>query len=342
MIDWVSFNLPYTGPYIGTKYLKREMGAETFEQLSERPLMIEGSWSAKMSVQSIGGRLYVSGNPVKFLTGQNVAGTNDLQALVELAYNAVLRICGLPDCLVARRALKQGSVALTRVDCTFQYDVGSDDDVVSWLQAMEHACHVRFRGRGHFDMGMCSLMFGISIKEGQKPKASRRSTFKFYNKAREMAVHKPTCAKHVHEQLVKDVTGKVRGEACYRGIELKKLGYDRLRKWNNYTAQYLHHLWIEKMEIPETYTLKSEVEKSLPRNLQSTYFIWRSGVDCRGLMSRPTFYRHRKKLLEYGVDISASHIQQDNVVTLPVLDVLVATHSCEESHEDLFWELIAA
>ena len=344
MIDWVSFSLPYSGPPVGVQYLRRETWDGPIEPAYARAVSLEGSYSAKVQVQAIGGRLYVSGNPVKFFTGQNVAGTNDLPRLVRLMVGSIWDRLQLVPCLDAWRALDTLDVRLTRVDCTFSYRVGSDDDVVTWLEAMERACHVRFRGRGHFDQGMCSLMFGLTLQEGQKAKASRRSTFKFYNKLREMAAHPPTCDAATAALLRETVCGTVRGEACYRALELQAHGRDRLSAWTQDTARELHRAWVSKMEIAQTFTLKSKQERDLPRWLQSTYRHWRAGEDVRGLLSRRTFYRQRKELLELvGIDIAQPRVvSADPVRVIPVLRVLEAKPEPEEELEALFWRLADA
>jgi hypothetical protein len=344
MIDWVSFSLPYSGPPVGLQYFKRERWDSPIEPAFSKPLRVEGSYSSTLTVQAIGARLYISGNPVKFFTGQNVAGTNDLPRLVRMTVQAVWDLLDLVPCLDAYRALESGDVNLTRVDCTFSYQVGSDDDVVTWLEAMERACHVRFRGRGHYDQGMCSLMFGLTLQEGQKAKASRRSTFKFYNKHREMGVHPPTCDDATAALLRKTVYGAVRGEACYRALELQRYGKDRLSAWTHDTALELHRDWVDRMEMAETFTLKSDQEKQLPRNLQATYHLWRSGVDVRGLLSERSFYRHRKELLALaGVDIAQPRLTaHDPVKVIPIIRVLEAKPMPEEELEALFWRLAKA
>jgi len=298
-----------------------------------------------MQVHAIGGRLYVSGNPVKWLTGQNVAGTNDLARLVRMTVDKLWDLLDLWPCQEAEEALESGNVTLTRVDCTFAYKVGDDADVVTWLEAMERACHVRFRGRGHYDQGMCSLMFGLTLEEGKKPKASRRSTFKFYNKYREMGVHPPTCDDATAVLLRNTMLGAVRGEACYRALELKRFGKDRLSAWTEQTAIELHREWVNRMEMAAKFELKTEEELKLPRWLHSTYRHWANGQNMVALLSRPTFYRHRKELLAHGIDISEKLVTPKNDPkknVIPIIRVLEAKPIPEEELEALFWKLAAA
>jgi II/X family phage/plasmid replication protein len=62
----------------------------------------------------------------------------------------------------------------------------------------------------------------------------------------------------------------------------------------------------------------------MPKHLQLSYKNWRDGVDLRQFLNKPTFYRHRKQLLDYGIDISAPHLtpEQNNVV--PMMRIIEA------------------
>ena len=55
-----------------------------------------------------------------------------------------------------------------------------------------------------------------------------------------------------------------------------------------------------------------ETLNDLPRHLRGTYASWRNGWPLK--LSLSTFYRHRRLLLAYGVDISIPA----KVVPLPV------------------------
>ena len=50
--------------------------------------------------------------------------------------------------------------------------------------------------------------------------------------------------------------------------------------------------------------LKDDVLDSLPPRLRLTYQAWLNGDDLKSVLPRPTFYRYRKQILEYGIDIS--------------------------------------
>ncbi len=342
MIDWVSCRFPYHGPPVGDVYLKKDWQTGEVQPAFNRHVQVKSSYDAGMSVQVIGREMMLSGNVVKFLTGQNVVGTDDLHFLVRAAYEAVCQALGLPHCLVAHAAIKNGNVYLSRVDCTFHYHVGSDDDVRSWLRAMESSVHVRYRGRGFYDEGMASLMFGLKVKEGQKIKGSAYSSFKFYNKATELKKHKPTC-KHQFVSVIQDMAqGVVRAEALYRSKDLEQNGCKRLKDWNGQTSYELHRKWIEKMEISANVELKTEVMENMPKKLLPAYKNWLNGEDMLAIYTRPTFYRYRRQLLEYGIDIHTVSTKKDNVVVIPVLRVLEARPVHVAEGEVLFQQMLKA
>lgn len=242
---------------------------------------------------------------------------------------------------MTRDALKAEDVRFTRVDCTYHYPVGTDEDAATWISCMEDACTVRFRGRGHYDPGMCAIRFGIGADAEGKVKASRRSTFKFYNKFRELQRHPMTCD-HKYVKVLQDMAcGVVRGEACYRGLELKEKGFAILAAWDTDTAWNLHRDWIAKMDISANVRLLDSQEVELPDNLRLSYRAWVNGEDCRALMPRRTFYHRRRQLLAYGIDISVPRTEPKSARrVVPILEVLSAGPAQRQEGEALFREML--
>lgn len=345
MIDWLAFSVPWDGPRISEQYFRQDNETGELVPAYTKAMNLEGSWSSKLWAHTKEGRLYLSCNPAKFLSGQNVVGSEDVHRLVAVLVGRVYRAVGACDLFhgAALAAVEAGEVKLTRVDCTYHYPVGHDDDVATWLAAMEDACFVRYRGRGHFDPGMCAIRFGVSAGDDGRQKASRRSTFKFYNKWRELRKHPLQCRHEVLEQLESIAYGVVRGEACYRGLELAKLGKAKLSDWNSETCWNLHAEWIGKMQISGNVELLDRQELDLPRGLRRTYRDWRDGRDMRALLSRSQFYANRRALMEHGIDIALprSEAKVERRRVLPVLEVLSAGPARRAEHEDLFWRLAA-
>lgn len=343
MIDWVTCKIPYLpDQQVGDIYFKKEWSTGEILPAWNKPVSVKGSFDAGLQVQVIGREMTISGNVVKYLTGQNVVGSDDLHMLIKLTYETVIEKLGLQDCLAARRAIKTGNVALTRVDCTFHYHVGSDDDVRTWLRAMESSVNVRYRGRGFFDEGMCSLMFGLRVKEGQKPKGSSLSSFKFYNKLTEMKKHKPTCNPKFTKQIHDMATGVVRAEALYRSKELLTKGAKFLRDWTSETSYQLNRDWIGKMEISANVEMKKDELDDMPKRLRSVYKLWEDGNDLMELYTRATFYRHRRDLLAFNIDIAVLRENVAPVKVVPVLHVLEAKPVNVTEGDALFLEMLEA
>ena len=75
--------------------------------------------------------------------------------------------------------------------------------------------------------------------------------------------------------------------------------------WDAYTATMLiNDQFISKLQLSANMPIENEVIQSLPKNLRLTYTAWVNGEDLRQVLSRPTFYRYRTRLMEYGIDIS--------------------------------------
>lgn len=55
--------------------------------------------------------------------------------------------------------------------------------------------------------------------------------------------------------------------------------------------------------MTEQIKITDDVMLKMPNKLRSTYTLWLEGHDLRNLISKPTYYRHRKELKEYGVNI---------------------------------------
>ena len=331
MIDWVSFNLPYRAAQVRDAYFKQPFRAPDLQADNARPIRVLGSFDDGISVFATGSTMYISGNPVKWFTGQNVVGINCIRTLIRETYKRVLELCEIPDCIEAAAALKNWDVSLTRVDCTFAYHVGTDGDVDAWLKAMGQTCSVTHRGRGHYAPSMSCLYFGLGLKDGGQIKGSRRSVFKFYNKKREMDAHPLKCPQYYHHTLEGIADGIVRGEATYRGQELKRWGLDMVHAWKLSTTYNLHKRWIDKMQISESVRLASDIEKDLPNKLRASYLLWKAGEDMQDILPKTTFYRH--------IAMPVRDIQTRDEVVVPVLRVLEAEPVDESDHEELFWEI---
>lgn len=73
------------------------------------------------------------------------------------------------------------------------------------------------------------------------------------------------------------------------------------------------------------FILSDEVLDTLPRKLRLYYKAWLSGEDLRLELSKPTFYRIRKQLKEYDIDIAlVRDVEKPLNNVVPLIRVLEA------------------
>lgn len=135
---------------------------------------------------------------------------------------------------------------------------------------------------------------------------------KFYIKSDEMLAH--GCGEgRAFEYALKH--GIVRMELELKRRELSDLGWSNfnefLKAWDMGTV---HQLFAEYEAIMQMKAISNDAEflESLPQQLRVIAALFLEGRDVKSLVSRATFYRHRKALLEFGIDISDERPERIN------------------------------
>jgi II/X family phage/plasmid replication protein len=134
--------------------------------------------------------------------------------------------------------------------------------------------------------------------------ANTRYMLKIYIKSLEMEAHGINSGA-VYE-YARD-NGIIRLELELKRRELHDLGWfnfsDFMEAWHMGTV---HKLFGDYEKVLEVKSVSNDLEfiDSLPKRLQVVASAFLSGRDVRSLMSRRTFFRYRKQLLEYGIDIA--------------------------------------
>jgi len=316
MIDWISFELPYSWdvPVQGGKivHLKPD-GSLDFAH--DKTLWLTGSYDSRMSVVTRrSGYIYVSGNPIKFLQGHNLFGSDDLLGLVLGVMSRITQLLGLEPTSEDRAAWLRGDFELSRVDCTFMYELARFEDVGAWLQAASSSSSIKWRGRGHFQDG--TLYFG----KVAKGKRASNWQLKLYHKGAEILVpgHQLPSDLPCREQLIDWSRNKLRIELGLRTGELKRVGLRRASDWVPGSAARVFSDYLAKLEIGEDQMVEIDLEEGLKPRQRSALALWRSGVDVRTVYEkRSTFYRIRKELFDaVGIDIGTPCPSASNVVKL--------------------------
>ena len=318
MIDWVSAILPCKhDPSKLISGLVMSFDAQgNNEWTVNKTLSVEGSYSSKIQIKShTENQIYISGNPTKFLQGHNLFGSNDLVSIMgkffdELLTHKNLGLC--PDPFQYAN-IKDGHYELTRVDVNETWHLNSQKDVQAWIRAVGETAYLKHRGAGQFSGD--TAYFG---------KNSRRWALKCYSKGLEILAkgHKlpPELAT---PEMLEYAQKALRIEGVTRQLELKRRQLHVASNWDIDTAEELLLEYISKLEMSDVYMLKDDVLDSLPPRLRLTYQAWLNGDDLKSVLPRPTFYRYRKQILEYGIDISTkSPKEKSNVI--PLIRVLEA------------------
>lgn len=257
-------------------------------------------------------KIEFSGNPVKFIQGHNVWGSSDLTGLAYEAITKALTTLGLSLSINEEHALFIGEFSLSRVDVNNMYSMGSLDAVNQWLHSAEFSARTRM-GKGHFSGN--TLYF---------QKKSTRWSLKFYSKYLELKAPGHQLpkeffkAKSFHDYA----SDKLRAELTLRTKELKKLKLDKGSAWGDNEHIDVFVDYMGRLDMSEQKQL-DDLVLTLPSVFRSTYLTWKEGYNVKSLLPKRTFYRHRKRLLEHGLDISIPSGNKPNNV-IPLMRIIEA------------------
>jgi replication-associated protein G2P len=331
MIDWLNIEVPLKHRPIeqGRRLVIDHEGEVTSEFVQfrgvERTFDDEGSYTSKVAVSSISNAytdevvgvfdvemgmasgISIRGNPCKYLQGHNIFGVSCIKTLAFGVVADVLPKLGFSDFEVSQalRAVEQGAYRVTKIDITKMFDLGSDQAVREYLQMMPHVVSAR-GDRCEF----CKNTFYVG-------KHSGLWSLKMYNKYLEIT--SKSKAHRLPDFLPKEdferfALGKVRVE-----LVLQKQILNRLDLMNPILLQ-------EKIdELFDEFTGRIQMKNQVISELdylelgatyQATVANWRAGKNLKSMMKREAFYRHRRKLLPLGIDISKPPIRVEDRVAI--------------------------
>lgn len=313
MIDWVTAILPCDhDPSKLIDGIVMSFDATGAQQwIVNKTLLVLGSHSASIQVKSHSDRfIWVSGNPAKFLQGHNIFGTDDLVYLMGRFFDALLKHdqLGLRPTSDQYDYIQSGAYRLTRVDYNLSWHLDNKEAVLSWIRAAAHCANLKHRGAGQFTGD--TLYFG---------KHSRFWALKCYSKGHEiMAKHHALPTELQIPELMLWADKSLRLELVLRGMFLNSARLHVASNWTKDTGKELLLSCVrDDLQISDNMTLKDDVTQSLPNKLKLVYLAWSHGTDIRTMYSKAQFYKYRKQLMPYGVDISViRHSDRSNVIPL--------------------------
>lgn len=320
MIDWVKVKIKIRHePIKSGAFLSINPQGE-IEKESLKSIQVEGSYSQKIIVRSVGSDgngkaeyLECCGNPAKFIQGHNVFGSDDLKALVKEMARILFKALNLEPTEEEQLELDFGDSYLNWVDINYPFELSCQSDVRAWIRAAEFKSRTR--------SGRPSTK-GSTI---YWQKHSRRFALKAYSKFDELNSSK----KHrlppelQNTRLMEWTENILRIELRLLGKELRKLNINKVNHLPPERVKNIFGEYMKKITLTEQIKLSSQKLMELPNAVRSTYLLWSQGMYPYDILARPTFYRHRKLLLEHGIDISIA-VEKDSSNVIPLVRVLDA------------------
>lgn len=339
MVDWLTVDLPDpVGLPINSGQVLSVSQDGVVEWTTPKRLQVAGSWSSSMTFRAVGceghtdehraswelkaasgnggpeqSPLQISGNPAKFLNGHNLFGSDCPTDLLTRSLDKARH--ALWPGLEALPTIDVSQGQISRIDLTASWLLERKEDVLPVLQAIEQSVWCPYRGRGVFDAGGSTLYFGRTAKG----KRAKDWALKLYWKGAEVGVHKLPDPVYCVPAWKEELDRTIRVELTLRTPELKRLDLRSVGQWIPAKVAQIWEAYVGKLDFGQsTVNLDTVDLNSLGLKPRHTLALaaWKAGNDMRAAMSRPTFYRLRRELMnETGFDI-ATRRPSSNVVPL--------------------------
>ena len=319
MIDWVTAKMPCRNT-LQTGCVAKLDKEGNVEWLSQSWLPVVGTYEATVQIKPISeNMIQVSGNPAKWLQGHNLFGTNDLQYLMSEFYSWLFEaMCedGINPTLEQIDMVEKGFYTVSRVDINETWHLNSQAEVKAWIRSAGDKVSLARRGRGVFS--------GDTLYWG-KLKKDNYWFLKCYSKGDEINSKKSNFPQELRTPEMLEYADKaLRLELTLASKALREWGLNMPCNWLPNQAKSLLLDHIKKLEMSNNFKLDDKLLDSLPRRLRTYYKLWLHGEDLRQEMTKPTFYRVRRELKEYDIDIALVRDVEKPVEVVPLIKILEA------------------
>lgn len=282
------------------------VGADgTVEYVVDRRAGLEGSFDSRVEIRCDGYSVEFSGNISRYNRRDNLFGYDFAETIRRI--NALTNLYSLPPFTCGKffRFADAGwtwtGARVSRIDITCNYAAGSLEALQVLIRSLAGQHVGRLKGRLTPD--------GATVEYG------RGSTYvygKCYAKHVEFERHLTRkSGSHVDEEVIDfcRAYGVLREEFT---LKSRFLTQNCICYLGAITHDELVSVYLARSQFRRLSEVKYENFDDLPRHLRATYVSWQNGFP-QGI-SRATFYRHRRSLLQYGIDISVP----SNVHILPI------------------------
>lgn len=339
MIDWITGVFPYyCNGLISDGMLVSLSPTGVIDFKTTKRKVVTGSWQANITIRSDlydydpetnrTTKIQLSGNPVKFLQGHNLWGTLDVVNLVYSTLERIAQILGHPQPPEFYDAWKRAEGTISRVDINQMYSLGSRTDCLQYLHNASNSSRTRSQS---------AVTKGSTVYWN---KESRRWSMKAYSKGQEMELprnNKPGLLRF-NDTIKQWATDKLRLELTLKSNELRERSLHTLAEFAKVEPMELFEEYRERLTMSDQIQLDKNALLEMTTQQKSIYGLWLTGIDVRSQLSKSAFYRHRRSLLNHGIDISISK-DHSNVVPLVRTITLTPSTTPEWAYgTDLYYE----
>ena len=319
MIDWVTARLPCSNSGLICDGQVVKISAEgEIDWTTQTRLSLSGSHDSSIAIRSLTeNTIEVSGNPAKFLQGHNLFGSNDLRLLMWVFFETLLSMydIGLNPTMHDLQLIKEGRYTVSRVDINETWLLKNRSEVMAWIRAAGQKMSMPYRGKGVFS--------GDTLYWG---KGSKYFYLKCYSKGDEINGKKSNYPDELRiPPMLEYAERALRLELVLCSKALREWHINMPCVWSEDMPKMLLLTHVRSLEMSNNFVLNDDVLDALPTKLRLYYKAWLRGDDLRQDLPARTYYRIRKQLKEYDINIELVRDVDkpvDNVV--PVIRILEA------------------
>ncbi len=328
-IDWITIHQYYPDgglPVINRGQVFSVDSDGSIEWQVEKAFSHEGSFESRIHIQSDGYMVRLSGNVSRFNRPDNLFGFDLDRTLEKTTF--ILAGLGLPPFSAGHVQLVYGhefpqwtGAVITRLDLTKNYILGNRDDLKLFMN------HLASKSAPRVKTGV--FPDGATVDYGRGSKYLYHKAYdKFLQWSSRGQKHKPL------PQVLAWVEkfGLLRHEVT---LKSRFLTQNNLRYLGALTMKKLCDVYNIRGEIITAEKLTVDDLNEIPAPYCSTAAMWRQGVDITTKLKKSQYYKHRKALLAFGIDISRPCNIADLTTRIKHRDITITAAIAPE----WYWEL---
>ena len=210
---------------------------------------------------------------------------------------------------------QEGRYTVSRVDINETWLLKNRAEVMAWIRSAGEKVSMPYRGKGVFS--------GDTLYWG---KGSKYFYLKCYSKGDEINSKKSNFPNALRiPEMLEYADCALRLELVLCSKALREWHLNMPCNWLLDTPKMLLTSHVRSLEMSSQFMLSDDVLDTLPRKLRTYYRDWLHGYDLRQELSSTTFYRIRKQLKEYDIDIAlVRDVEKPLNNVIPLVRVLEA------------------